>query len=670
MTGLPWPPPARRSGGGGSGGSESGGPGGQHAGGNGHRPPADRDSDRGSGRPGEGPGTGQPDGRHHLRPFTGPGQPGQPGPGGQTRPELPQDSNGYPYGPAKHAQPPNSAPEPAPIPMPGRPGNGLPGLPGNGLGNGFAHDLGDLGDLGDLPDDLADLLPPLPHWQNAPGLGARPGGPQLPPAQSMPKLPSLPSLPGPPIPSPPPPPPSPAPPVNGFAHRSLSPAASAELGHRSEPAGLTDTKLLAGVSEILGMIADILPDRAPQNEVMPLIRDAVRGWSQHQVRLGAPVPSPSELEALAGAVYDQRYGLGPLAAFLRDPQVENVDINGFDQVWVTYSTGERVAAAPIAASDEALVSMIRTWATRGGQTARDFSAASPLVNVALEGGARMTATMSVTPRPCVSLRRHGQLDVTLSSLIKLGTLDQVTAAFLAAAVKSRCNIIVTGGVNAGKTTLLRALASEIPPGERIATLESEYELYLHEQEMHPDVIAFESREANSEGAGQISLHDLIAHALRHNPQRIIVGEVRRGEIMPMLEAMNSGQDGSMCTLHANSPAEAFDRILILGLRGGLALAERAIHILVGMAVDLIIQVRKRYDGHRTVRYVAEILEVMPPGDSERPAVNRLFLPLGPGGRAAAAHTPSGPMLARLEAAGFNLHMLDLHKTPGQPGNWR
>ena len=207
-------------------------------------------------------------------------------------------------------------------------------------------------------------------------------------------------------------------------------------------------------------------------------------------------------------------------------------------------------------------------------------------------------------------------------------------------MRSRCNIIVTGGVNAGKTTLLRALAGEIPPGERVATLESEYELYLHELATHPDVIAFEAREANSEGAGGISLHDLIAHALRHNPRRILVGEVRRGEIMPMLEAMNSGQEGSMCTMHANSPTEAFDRILILGLRGGLALAERAIHILVGMAVDLIVHVRRGYDGTRTVRYVSEILEVMPPGDTERPAVNRLFLPDPRTGRAVAAHTPS------------------------------
>jgi Flp pilus assembly CpaF family ATPase len=430
------------------------------------------------------------------------------------------------------------------------------------------------------------------------------------------------------------------------------------------PLGLADPRLLAGVPEILATIADLLPDRAEQPDVMPVIRNAARAWSQRQLRQGAPVPDAADLEAVAQAVYDQRYGLGPLAAYLRDPEVENVDVNGCDGVWVSYCTGERVAAAPIAASDEGLAAMIRAWATRGGQTARDFSAASPLVSVALAGGARMTATMSVTPRPCLSLRRHGQLDVTLPGLIKLGTIDQVTAAFLAAAVRSRCNIIVTGGVNAGKTTLLRALASEIHPGERIATLESEYELYLHDQERHPDVIAFEAREANSEGAGSVALHDLVAHALRHNPQRIVVGEVRRSEIMPMLEAMNSGQDGSMCTLHANSPAEAFDRILILGLRGGLALAERAIHVLVGMAVDLIIHIRKRFDGQRTVRFVSEILEVMPPGDTERPAVNRLFLPEGPGGRAVAAHTPSPGMLARLEAAGFSPHLLDRHSPPG------
>jgi Flp pilus assembly CpaF family ATPase len=432
--------------------------------------------------------------------------------------------------------------------------------------------------------------------------------------------------------------------------------------------GLTDPRLIAGVGEITAMIAAQLDDGASATEVMPVIRDTARRWLERQVRAGLlPAAAGGALDDLARAVHHQRYELGPVTAYLRDPQVENIDINGCDHVWITYASGERVAGPPVAASDDALISMVRTWATRGGQTARDFSAAAPLVNVALTGSARLTATMSVTPRPCVSLRRHGQIDATLERLIQLGTIDATLAAFLAAAVKSRCNIIITGGVNAGKTTLLRALAGEIPPGERVATLESEYELYLHQLAQHPDVIAFEAREPNSEGAGGISLHDLIAHALRHNPRRILVGEVRRAEIMPMLEAMNSGQDGSMCTLHANSPTEAFDRILILGLRGGLALAERAIHILVGMAVDLIVHVRRGYDGTRTVRFVSEILEVMPPGDTERPAVNRLFLPDQQTGRATATHSPSASLLRKLTASGFDPGLLGQHRI--RQGEW-
>jgi Flp pilus assembly CpaF family ATPase len=423
--------------------------------------------------------------------------------------------------------------------------------------------------------------------------------------------------------------------------------------------GLADPRLIRGVADITAMIAARLDDGASTAEVMPVIRETARRWLESQVRAGLLPASVGEaMDELARAVHDQRYGLGPVTAYMRDPRVENVDINGCDQVWVTYASGERVAGPPVAASDDALISMIRAWATRGGQTARDFSAAAPLVNVALAGNARLTATMAVTPRPCVSLRRHGQLDATLATLTELGSIDVALAGFLAAAVRSRCNIIVTGGVNAGKTTMLRALAGEIPPWERIATLESEFELYLNELGQHPDVIAFEAREANSEGVGAISLHDLIAHALRHNPRRILVGEVRRTEIMPMLEAMNAGQDGSMCTLHANSAAETFDRILILALRGGLALSERAIHILVGMAVDLVVHLRRSFDGTRTVRYVSEILEVMPPGDTERPAVNRLFLPDPQTSRATAAHTPSSALLSRLTGAGFDAGLLD------------
>jgi len=437
-------------------------------------------------------------------------------------------------------------------------------------------------------------------------------------------------------------------------------------GHAASPGA--GPRLRGAVAEILERVAAQLADGAREQDVMPVIHSAVQVWAQQQATRGGPMLSPQERDDLAQAIYDQRYGLGPLEVYLRDADVENVDINGCDQVWVTYATGERVAAQPVAATDEDLATMIRKLAARGGQTAREFSAAAPLVSVAIGRGIRMTGTMAVTPRPCVSLRRHGYRDISLGRLADLGTLDQTLHAFLAAAVKARLNIIVTGGVNAGKTTLLRALASEIPEGERVATLESEYELYLHGSQRHPDVIAFEAREPNSEGVGGITLHQLIAHALRHNPHRVLVGEARNDEIMPMLEAMNTGQEGSMCTMHANSPEEAFDRILILGLRGGLALAERAIHILVGMAVDLIVHIRKRHDGRRNLRYVSEILEVMPPGDTERPSVNRIFVPEGPGGRALARHTPSPGLLRRIEAAGFDTRLLDHHKA--MAGGWQ
>jgi hypothetical protein len=233
------------------------------------------------------------------------------------------------------------------------------------------------------------------------------------------------------------------------------PAGHGGRGLPEPPAtGLTDPRLIAGVADIIALIGVGLGDSAGPAQVMPVIRETARRWLEDQVRAGLlPATAGGQLEELARAVHDQRYELGPVTAYLRDPQVENVDVNGCDQVWVSYASGERAAGPPVAASDDALISMIRSWAARGGQTARDFSAAAPLVNVALAGNARLTATMAVTPRPCFSLRRHGQLDVTLAGLIQLGTVDPTLAAFLAAAVRGRCNIIVTGGVNCGKTTI-------------------------------------------------------------------------------------------------------------------------------------------------------------------------------------------------------------------------
>jgi Flp pilus assembly CpaF family ATPase len=414
----------------------------------------------------------------------------------------------------------------------------------------------------------------------------------------------------------------------------------------------------AAVHGILAKLGEQLADGAAAEEVMPRIRHAVSTWAIRQAGHGLPGDA-GEQEELAQAVYDERYGLGPLEELLRQPGVENIDLNGAASVWLTYSTGERAQHAPVFADDGDMVATIRRLAERAGHTARMFTESTPMVEIAVSG-VRITATMMVTPQPCVSVRRHRLLDVDLNQLIELGTLTPATAGLLAAAVKARLNIVFTGAQGAGKTTLLRAAASQIAPHERIATMESARELYLHELPGHPDVISLEERQANSEGVGAITLRDLFPQVLRHNAPRILVGEVRQGEIVAMLEAMNSGADGSMCTLHADSPDEAFDRILILALaRGGLVINERALHMLVGMAVDLIVHIHARHDGHRTVRYVSEILEVMPPADAERPSTNKIFVPGGPAGTATPSGiTPSRKMLDRLEAAGMDIHLLD------------
>ncbi|MFI0448051.1 CpaF family protein [Actinomadura sp. 6N118] len=363
-------------------------------------------------------------------------------------------------------------------------------------------------------------------------------------------------------------------------------------------------------------------------------------------------PSAHMQERLVAAVLDELFGLGPLQVLLKDPTVENIDINGCDQVWVDYADGRREAGPAAAATDEELIEKVRLW-SRQGSTAREFSVAIPLLNTALQEaeGARLSASMSVTPRPYASIRCHRLVDIGMDDLLSRGTVDHGLAAFFAAAVRARKNIVVTGGTSSGKTTFVRALTACIDPAERIATLESDFELFLHRlPHRHRDVIAFEARQANSEGHGSLTLHDLIPQCLRHNPRRIIVGEVRSTEILPMLEAMQSGHEGSFCTLHANSGEDAFNRILVLALRGGVAMPTHAIHLMVGMSIDLVVHIRRA----GATRFVSQVLEVLPPADTDRPAVNHVYNP-GPDGRAVPGTTPQ--CLPDLIDAGFDASVL-------------
>lgn len=415
------------------------------------------------------------------------------------------------------------------------------------------------------------------------------------------------------------------------------------------------------VREILPKVTEALNDvtatgdEAIREYARAVIIDLVREHVDAQALAGKDVPSLDEERLLAEAVYNEIFELGRLQPFVNDPDVENIDVNGCDQVWITYADGRKVRGPSVADTDEELVENVRRWAAYQGQTARDFSIARPRLHLSIGHQARLGALMGVTPRPCLSIRRHGMLDADLDDLVLNGTLDKGLRNFLGAAVRAHKDIVITGGMGDGKTTFARALAGEIHPDERIATVEKEYELFLHLQtDRHRDVLAMEARESNTEGLGAITMHQLIEDALRFNARRIIVGEVRGDEMVPMLEAMNTGGSGSICTMHADSADQVFARMLILANAGGLQITPDTLFSMIGMAVDFVVHLRHELrhdlDGPVNRRYVAQVHEVLPPGDGPEPAVNRVYVP-GPDGRAVPNTIPQ--CMDELVAAGFD-----------------
>jgi pilus assembly protein CpaF len=440
------------------------------------------------------------------------------------------------------------------------------------------------------------------------------------------------------------------------------PPQAAEPSYQPGPAvppdrEITGEEFRTAVREIFVELSGELAEGTVPAQARPVADELVSRWAARRAReRGEPLLTQQAQSRLATAVLDERYGLGPLQPYIDDPEVENVDINGPRQVWVRLRGGRKVLGEPIAASNDELTEMVRSWGM-AGQTAREFSTTRPMLNAGLGAMVRLSAVMSVTPQVHVSVRFHRLVDVTLDTLTgeDYQTLSPPLAHFLHSLIRAHKNIIVTGGVDAGKTTLLRALSASIDPEERIATLESDRELYLDLlRNRHHDVIAFEARQPNSEGAGEITLSDMIPQALRLNPRRIVVGEVRDQEIRPMLEAMNSGQEGSLTTIHANSAEEIFPRILMLAQRGQMAMTSQAIHLSVGLSRPFVVHIRK--DPAARIRYVSEVIEVFPPADGTQPARNRIFTP-GSDGRAVPDHSLSPAAMQDLMAAGFNPDVL-------------
>jgi Flp pilus assembly CpaF family ATPase len=299
--------------------------------------------------------------------------------------------------------------------------------------------------------------------------------------------------------------------------------------------------------------------------------------------------SPGEEQQVAQSVLDALFGLGRLQALVDDERIENIDVNGCDRVWATFADGSKRLMDPVADSDDELVDLLRSAAGRFGLTERRFDTARPELDLQLPGGARLSAVMGVTSRPAVSIRRHRFTDLSLVELCTMGAMDDGLASLLSAAVRARKNIVVSGAMNSGKTTLLRALAAEIDHRERIVTIEQAFELGLDTaSDRHPDMVALEARPANIEGEGRIPVADLVRRSLRMNADRVIVGEVLGDEVLPMLNAMSQGRSGSMCTIHSESSAGVFRRIASYAVQAPERLPLEATNLLIAGALHFVV----------------------------------------------------------------------------------
>jgi pilus assembly protein CpaF len=308
----------------------------------------------------------------------------------------------------------------------------------------------------------------------------------------------------------------------------------------------------------------------------------------------------SELRHIADALTKELAGLGPLEDLLADPGVEDILINGFDNVFISRSG--RLARETLEFSDNQHVLRIvrRILAPMG----RRLDESNPMVDARLPDGGRLNAVIQplAVDGPMVSIRKFRKDPLKPSDLMALGSFDQDVYQLLQRIVENRCNVLVAGGTSSGKTSLLNALAFFIPHHERVVTVEDTAELSLN----HPHVVRLEARQGGFDGGGMVTIRDLIRNSLRMRPDRVVVGEVRGAEVMDMLQAMNTGHEGSMATIHANSPRECLYRIEMLAGFAGFQGSEDSLRRQIASALDFIIQVGRLPNGQRRVLSVTEV----------------------------------------------------------------
>ncbi|MFN3240634.1 MAG: CpaF family protein [Planctomycetota bacterium] len=357
---------------------------------------------------------------------------------------------------------------------------------------------------------------------------------------------------------------------------------------------LSERDLLGATEERIGSFVREFADEVLQNEDLPL--------------------NDREREQLGRDLLQETLGLGPLAPLVLDPAVTDVLVNGPANVFV--ERFGRLERSEVRFRDaEHLLRVIERIAARVG---RRIDQSSPMADFRLPDGSRVNATIPPVSidYPTLSIRRFGHRRLRGADLLRYGSVNEPMLQFLREAVRHRTNMVISGGTGAGKSTLLGALAEAIPGDERIVTIEDTAELQLDQ----PHVVRLESRPVNTEGAGEITIRQLVVNSLRMRPDRILVGECRSAEALDMLQAMNTGHDGSLTTVHANSPRDALSRLETMVLMAGTELPSRAIREQITSAVQLLVHVSRGEDGVRRIQSISEITGL----ESETPLLQEVF----------------------------------------------
>lgn len=340
-----------------------------------------------------------------------------------------------------------------------------------------------------------------------------------------------------------------------------------------------------------------------------LMHAAVSRHMETRLAHGGVLPDGDYDARLVKAIDDAMYEAGALQELLDEDLIENIDINGCDEVWVTYADHRgKVRGAPVTATDEDLIVLLQTLASYAGVNARPFTPAHPVLDIRLPDGSRLSAVMSATERPAASIRRNRFPQMTMPELVRLGTATPDVGGFLKAAVLARKNILIAGSTDAGKTTTTRACINCIPADERILVIERSLELSLRRHpELHPDVVEMEEVLPDQDGNGGLSLRRLVFQSRRMNPSRVILGEVLGPESVELMGAFSQGNEGGFSTIHARSAQDTFDRLATYAAMYD-QMAFDVSHSLMANAIDFVVFVQKnrRLGGRRCITQILEV----------------------------------------------------------------